>query len=76
LSHEFHKGLEGQTRAVLWESSTGADQNGLLWAGYTDNYIRVQSNGPLNLFNKVVPARLLEAQPDKTIAALPNSYGE
>jgi threonylcarbamoyladenosine tRNA methylthiotransferase MtaB len=76
LSHDFHKGFEGQTRSVLWESSTGADKNGLLWAGYTDNYIRVQANGPLDLTNKITPARLIEAQPQKMTAALPDPYGE
>jgi threonylcarbamoyladenosine tRNA methylthiotransferase MtaB len=76
LSENFHKRFEGQTRSVLWESSTGADRNGLLWAGYTDNYIRAQANGPLDLFNKITPARLLTARPQDMIAVLPDSYGE
>jgi threonylcarbamoyladenosine tRNA methylthiotransferase MtaB len=76
LSEDFHRRFEGQTRSVLWESSTGADRSGLLWAGYTDNYIRVQANGPLDLFNTITPARLLAARPQDMTAVLPDSYGE
>jgi len=64
LSHAFHRQYEGQTRPVLWESTIGADEGGLLWSGYTDNYIRVQANGPTDLTNKVLPTRLHSARPD------------
>jgi threonylcarbamoyladenosine tRNA methylthiotransferase MtaB len=58
----FHKRFEGTTRPVLWEKAAGSDHKGLRWAGYTDNYIRVKSNGPSDLFNTITPAFLFEAQ--------------
>jgi threonylcarbamoyladenosine tRNA methylthiotransferase MtaB len=64
LSLAFHRRYEGQTRPVLWETNTGADKNGLRWAGYTDNYIRVNGSGSADLFNKVTPTRLSDARPD------------
>lgn len=76
LSLSFHRQFEGQTRTVLWESSIGADQNGLRWAGYTDNYIRVTVSGPAELFNEITPVKLLKAQPDNMSGFLPLSYGE
>jgi threonylcarbamoyladenosine tRNA methylthiotransferase MtaB len=62
LSLAFHQRYEGQTMNVLWETAVGADNGGLLWAGYTDNYIRVTANGPADLFNQVKPARLIEGR--------------
>lgn len=64
LSLEFHRSFEGQTREVLWETAVGADNRGLRWIGYTDNYIRVQGYGPADLFNSVTPVRLEEASAD------------
>ena len=75
LSLAFHQRFEGQTRSALWENNLGADHQGLLWTGYTDNYIRVTANGPVDLFNKITPVTLLEAQPDKVSASLAGSYG-
>ncbi|MFW5941359.1 MAG: tRNA (N(6)-L-threonylcarbamoyladenosine(37)-C(2))-methylthiotransferase MtaB [Chloroflexota bacterium] len=62
LSLAFHRQYEGQTRDVLWETTAGADDNGLRWVGYTDNYIRVQGYGPADLFNRVTPTRLQNAR--------------
>ncbi len=64
LSLDFHRQMETQTRPVLWEAAVGADADGLRWAGYTDNYVRVLAHGPADLFNRVIPARLLNAAPD------------
>jgi threonylcarbamoyladenosine tRNA methylthiotransferase MtaB len=64
LSLNFHQTFEGKTRDVLWESAVGADQRGLRWVGYTDNYIRVAATGPVDLFNQVTPTHLLEARVD------------
>ena len=58
LSKAFHQQYEGLVRNVLWESATGADRDGLRWVGYTDNYIRVNANGPEDLFNCITPTRL------------------
>lgn len=64
LSLAFHRRLEGQAREVLWEAALGATDEGLHWAGYTDNYIRVTAHGPVDLFNRVVAAMLLKAHED------------
>ncbi|MCB8982064.1 MAG: tRNA (N(6)-L-threonylcarbamoyladenosine(37)-C(2))-methylthiotransferase MtaB [Ardenticatenaceae bacterium] len=70
LSHQFHQRFVGQTLNVLWESTIGADNGGLRWAGYTDNYIRVQANGPADLFNRVTPADIFEAAPDGVLGVV------
>jgi threonylcarbamoyladenosine tRNA methylthiotransferase MtaB len=64
LSHAFYRRQSGQTRPVLWETSLGANKDGLLWSGYSDNYIRVTAAGPQNIFNSVTPTRLDAARAD------------
>ena len=64
LSHNFHQQFVGQTLNVLWERTVGADSNGLRWVGYTDNYIRVQANGPADMFNRVTPTEIVNATAD------------
>ncbi len=64
MSLAFHQRFEGDTRAVLWETAVGADDRGLRWVGYTDNYVRVHAHGPADLFNRVTPTRLTTAQPE------------
>lgn len=64
LSLDFHQKFVGQTRHVLWESTVGADNDGLRWVGYTDNYIRVQAHGPADMFNCVTPTKIVSAAPD------------
>jgi len=61
LSEAFHRRYEGTTRPVLWETATGAERDGLCWAGYTDNYIRVTAVGPADLMQRVTPTRLRDA---------------
>lgn len=70
LSHAFHRRFEGQVRDVLWESAQGAGDDGLHWAGYTDNYMRVTASGPHDLMNRVTPVRLLKAEVDGLAGAL------
>jgi threonylcarbamoyladenosine tRNA methylthiotransferase MtaB len=76
LSFNFHKRYEGKTRPVLWESAIGANQKGLCWAGYTDNYIRVKGNGPTDLFNTITRAFLFDAQADNISGELLQSDEE
>ncbi len=76
LSLEFHQRFEGQIRPVLWESSIGADQDGLRWAGYTDNYIRVMANGPVDLFNQITPVELHTAREENIAGRLVKHYDE
>jgi len=64
LSQAFHQRFVGQTLNVLWESSVGADQHGLRWVGYTDNYIRVQANGPVDLANQITATEIVGATAD------------
>lgn len=64
LSLAFHQGMVGQTVDVLWETAVGADNGGLRWAGYTNNYVRVIANGPADLFNQVTPVFITTARPD------------
>lgn len=64
LSTAFHGRYTATTRDVLWETNVGADPHGLRWIGYTDNYIRVTTNGPADLFNRVTPTRLSAPRPD------------
>ena len=54
----FHRRYEGGVRAVLWEQAVAADERGLIWRGYSDNYIRVEAHGPADLLNRVTPVRL------------------
>lgn len=64
LSLAFHRAHRGDVRPVLWEQTTGADKEGLLWSGYTDNYIRVTARGPADLFNRITAVRLTAARAD------------
>jgi len=70
LSMAFHKDHEQKESKVLWEMASGADDNGLRWLGYTDNYIRVSANGPADLFNRISPVRLSAARPDGMSATI------
>ncbi len=70
LSLAFHKQYEGRVVNVLWEKTTGADENGMHWIGYTDNYIRVTAQGRSDLFNEISLARLSSAQPDGMVGTL------
>jgi threonylcarbamoyladenosine tRNA methylthiotransferase MtaB len=70
LGLSFHTRQVGRVRPVLWETALGADENGLRWTGYTDNFIRVSAYGPASLFNQITPAILSEARPDGMSAEL------
>lgn len=64
LSQEFHKRFEGESRDVLWERTVGANESGLRWLGYTDNYIRVTAYSHDDLSNQVLSTRLTAARSD------------
>ncbi len=64
LSQAYHAAYEGRVRPVLWENAIGADDQGLRWVGYTDNYIRVTAAGGVDRFNQVTDTLLSEARPD------------
>jgi threonylcarbamoyladenosine tRNA methylthiotransferase MtaB len=64
LSEDFHQRYVNTTRPVLWEGVVGAMPDGLRWAGYTDNYIRVTAIGSDDLMRRVTPTRLDDPRPD------------
>lgn len=64
MGKAFHQRYEGQTVNVLWEQVAGADEHGLRWQGYTDNYIRVLGHGGTDLVNRVTATRLFDAHED------------
>ncbi|MCA9941340.1 MAG: tRNA (N(6)-L-threonylcarbamoyladenosine(37)-C(2))-methylthiotransferase MtaB [Anaerolineales bacterium] len=70
LGQAFHRQYEGDVRPVLWETVAGADDDGLRWVGYTDNYIRVQANGPSDMFNRIAVTEIVEATPDGVMGVL------
>jgi hypothetical protein len=57
----FNRRFVDRISQVLWETTTGADEHGLRWIGYTDSYIRVQAYGPSNILNQITSTRLVEA---------------
>jgi threonylcarbamoyladenosine tRNA methylthiotransferase MtaB len=67
LSLTFHRAYAGQTRQVLWERAIGANERGLKWIGYTDNYIRVTAAGGEDQFNQVTLTRLTSPRADGMI---------
>jgi len=50
----FRDGLLGTVRPVLWE-----EQRNEAWTGLTDNYVRVSVHSQDNLFNQILPTRLV-----------------
>lgn len=63
LSMAFHRQQAGRMASVLWETPVGADDAGLRWQGYSDNYIRVTAYGPADLHNRITLTRLTTAEP-------------
>ena len=68
----------GATRPVLWEGpGRGGDNGQARWLGYTDHYLRVETNAPahLDLENRITPARLDRLNPEQTglLASIPSS---
>ena len=60
----FHQRLVGTEQSVLWEQVIGAQDEGLRWVGYTDNYVRVNGVGPAGLFNQITPLIIESATTD------------
>ncbi|QPC84876.1 tRNA (N(6)-L-threonylcarbamoyladenosine(37)-C(2))-methylthiotransferase MtaB [Phototrophicus methaneseepsis] len=54
----FAQQFAHQSRPILWEQVTGANDTGFINTGYTDNYIRVQAIYPRPLTNHITPAIL------------------
>jgi threonylcarbamoyladenosine tRNA methylthiotransferase MtaB len=65
LGTAVRAGFVGTTRPVLWENMLSRPSpvpNTILWAGLTDNYLRVHAAAPAeyNLHNRITQTRLLE----------------
>jgi threonylcarbamoyladenosine tRNA methylthiotransferase MtaB len=54
----FRQRFVGQTMDVLWESSRPGD-DGVLWSGLTDNYLRVHAASADDVANTLTPTRLV-----------------
>jgi threonylcarbamoyladenosine tRNA methylthiotransferase MtaB len=54
----FSQSFVGRTLGVLWESHRERD-DGIVWSGLTDNYLRVYTSSSVNLANTLVPTRLV-----------------
>jgi threonylcarbamoyladenosine tRNA methylthiotransferase MtaB len=55
----FHKLFIGKVMPVLWEQQVGG-----LWAGLTDNYIRVYIKSNADLANRIIPVKLAKLYKD------------
>jgi threonylcarbamoyladenosine tRNA methylthiotransferase MtaB len=60
LGQDVRSSFLGDTRAVLWESSTAGGSGAVRWSGLTDNYLRVRAEAPAapDLHNCVSAVRL------------------
>jgi threonylcarbamoyladenosine tRNA methylthiotransferase MtaB len=63
LSLDHHMNYRGRELNVLWESATVDQAGDRLWRGYSDNYIRVTTREPTDLFNRVTPTILANPEP-------------
>ncbi len=57
----FQGAQVGREVDVLWESAHGATPDGIVWMGYTGNYLRVMTTTRDPLANSVTRVRLVEA---------------
>ncbi len=62
-ARDFRNGLLGQTRPVLWEGQRRVEEL-RLWEGLTDNYIRVHTEHPGDLSNRITPAEITRCDDD------------
>jgi threonylcarbamoyladenosine tRNA methylthiotransferase MtaB len=60
LRADFEGRFRGRVMPVLWERARPTN-GGLLWEGLTDNYIRVFTRSDANLWNRILPVRLMDA---------------
>lgn len=58
LERRYTRRFTGQMLPVLWEQVAGAQQDGFVNLGYTDNYMRVRCVHPRPLTNHITPARM------------------
>ena len=71
---EFRQRLLGQVRPTLWESGIRGEE-GPVWWGLTDNYIRVKTASLQDLRDRITPARLTALEGDAVSAVVPRAPG-
>jgi threonylcarbamoyladenosine tRNA methylthiotransferase MtaB len=65
-AQNFRQGLLGKTMAVLWEKQADG-----VWAGLTDNYIKVYTKSGEDLANRLLPVRLTGIKGDGVWGVFP-----
>jgi threonylcarbamoyladenosine tRNA methylthiotransferase MtaB len=68
--NQFAAQYIGQSLPVLWETVTGSSEQGFVQAGYTHNYIRVQTTHPRILTNHITPVIMGEVK-DGVVQVIP-----
>jgi threonylcarbamoyladenosine tRNA methylthiotransferase MtaB len=58
LERAFRRRFFGRTMEALWETGE-VNGEGLLWSGFTENYLRVSARGGPDLRNVVTPVQLM-----------------
>ena len=57
LASQFREASIGQTRQILWETAE-TSENGTIWTGLTDNYLRARGKSEADLTNRITAATL------------------
>ncbi len=65
-AYAYREKFIGKTKHVLWESSHKNGDGTWRLSGLTDNYVRVYSTAPLDLWNKITPVHLIEHHPGRS----------
>jgi threonylcarbamoyladenosine tRNA methylthiotransferase MtaB len=60
----FRNAFIGSELPVLWESVTSVGPENWLISGLTDNYLRVYTESPRQLWNQITPVRLINLHKD------------
>jgi len=58
--HAYESGFLGKQVNVLWESAVSLGSDGWEMSGLSDNYLRVHSHAPVDLWNQVTHVRLMD----------------
>jgi threonylcarbamoyladenosine tRNA methylthiotransferase MtaB len=58
MKRAYHEGFVGTNISVLWESATALGPHGWTISGLTDNYLRVSTQAPQQLWNQITPVKL------------------
>jgi threonylcarbamoyladenosine tRNA methylthiotransferase MtaB len=78
LGQAVRESFIGETRPVLWESPIKANEQGVVWSGLTDNYLRVEAVAPngVELRNVILQAQLTAGAGDHLTGTILDSKRE